>query len=74
MTLFDPAFAPFIYLGLFVLVFLPALATIFHAIRHEKSGAAKALWVLIALLFPLLGPLLYVSYRLLSRRQNSLSF
>lgn len=46
-----------IFLLLFVVLFIAALVSI--ATNKTASGLEKAVWVLISLIFPVLGPILW---------------
>jgi hypothetical protein len=53
-----------LYLVLFIFWLILAYHVFFDLFRsHDLSGAAKTLWVLLILIFPLLGCLLYVLIR-----------
>ena len=46
---------------MFLWLFVGALADIFR--RDDLSGGAKALWILVIFLFPLIGSLIYIAAR-----------
>jgi hypothetical protein len=57
-------FVSTLYLVLFIFWLILAYHIFFDLFRsHDLSGPAKALWVLLILIFPLLGCLLYVLIR-----------
>jgi hypothetical protein len=61
--MFD-VFVSTLYLVLFIFWLILAYHVFYDLFRsHDLSGAMKALWVVLILIFPLLGCLLYVLVR-----------
>jgi uncharacterized membrane protein YcjF (UPF0283 family) len=51
----------FFFLFMFLIVFFNIIVDLFR--DHETSGAAKALWVVVLILIPVLGSLIYLIAR-----------
>ncbi len=49
------------FLFMFIWIFIALISDIFR--DHEMSGWAKALWILVLVLFPLIGSLIYIIVR-----------
>ena len=49
------------FLFMFIWVFIALISDIFR--DHEMSGWAKALWIVVLVLFPLIGSLIYIIVR-----------
>lgn len=57
-------FISLVYLALFVFWLILAYHVFYDLFRsHDLGGGAKALWVLLILIFPLLGCVIYVLVR-----------
>lgn len=61
LSTFFQALAVGIAVALVVLAWAFALVDLFR--RHDLHGWAKAGWLLVILLLPLLGPAIYIAYR-----------
>ena len=62
------------FLFMFIWVFVILISDIFR--DHELSGWAKALWILLLIIFPLIGSLIYIIVRgpgMAERRANEAS-
>jgi len=57
MTLFVLLVMHYLFF-LFIFIFLPILALV-DIVKNEFTGNNKIIWVLIVLLAPILGPILY---------------
>ena len=55
------AMIAFSFLFMFIWMFISVFADIFR--RHDLSGAAKAAWILLIFILPLIGILIYVIAR-----------
>jgi hypothetical protein len=59
------------FLFMFIWIFVALIADIFR--DHEMSGWGKAAWILLLVIFPLIGSLIYVIVRGPSMAQRSAS-
>jgi ABC-type transport system involved in multi-copper enzyme maturation permease subunit len=49
------------FLFMFIWIFIALISDIFR--DHEMSGVAKALWIVVLIVFPLIGSLIYIIVR-----------
>lgn len=69
MNLVNPIFL--IAALIFALVFIAG--SLFLILKNEKGGLSKVLWVLVALVFPIIGSAIYYINYLLNKQKQRLA-